>query len=279
MKGFKQFFVNPPVQGKRLTIRGIGVHEKMTPKIVDRPNGTGDFLFMLFYNNVQIGSGGKAVACKPETLMLWTPDRPHFYGNLKAPFDHTWIHCDGTFVRTQLARLRIPCNRPFSLTDVLPTERYFLMLHEEMTHRGGPDLAIIRNLFQNWFHEIARQRKQTASLEQAPPQALLAVKHQLESEYEEPVRLGDLAEKAGLSVPHFCALFKKHFGTSAIDYQIRVRMQQAVYWLKDRNLSIGEVAGRVGYDDIFYFSKLFKKHYGVSPRAMRMGWRTPRRTG
>jgi AraC family transcriptional regulator, arabinose operon regulatory protein len=272
MKGFKQFFVNPPVQGKRLTIRGIGVHEKMVPCIVDRPTGTGDFLFMLFYNDVAIGAGGKPAACKLETLMLWTPDRPQYYGNLKAPFDHTWIHCDGSFVRAQLARLRLPCNRPFLLTDIMPTERDFLMLHEELTHRAGPDLVIVENILQNWFHEIARQLKQPAAPGQTPPLALLAVKHRLESEYEKPAHLADLAEKACMSVPHFCALFKKHFGTSAIDYQIRVRMQQAVYWLKDRNLTIGEVASRVGYDDIFYFSKLFKKHYGVSPRAMRTGW-------
>ena len=72
-----------------------------------------------------------------------------------------------------------------------------------------------------------------------------------------------------MSVPHLCSEFKKHFGVPVIDYVIRRRMREAAYLLHDRNLNITGIARRVGYTDIFHFSKLFKKHFGRSPREVR----------
>ena len=58
-------------------------------------------------------------------------------------------------------------------------------------------------------------------------------------------------------MPHFCSEFKRHFGESAIQHLIRLRLQHAVYLLRDENLRIGEVAEQTGYEDLYYFSKLF----------------------
>jgi iron complex transport system substrate-binding protein len=70
-------------------------------------------------------------------------------------------------------------------------------------------------------------------------------------------------------VSHFSALFKAHFGTSPIDYLVRLRLRAAAYLLRDVNVSVSSAAASVGYDDLYYFSKLFKKKLGVSPRAYR----------
>lgn len=280
MKGFKHFFVVPPVRGRRLTVRGLGIHEPMRPSIVNRPTGTGDYLFMLFYDEVTVGAGGKPELCKPGTLMIWTPGRTQYYGNAHQPYDHTWIHCDGSFVKEQIKRLALPCNRPLEPADIAATEKLFLLLYEELLQASTPDRKIVENILENWFRETARQLRAVVTHRYAPPHELLRIKHRLESEYEKPVKLSELAAMAHMSVPSFCAKFKEFFGTSAIDYHIKIRMNQAVYWLKDLNLAVQDVASRVGYDDIFYFSKLFKKHYGMSPRTMRNGWERPRgRTG
>lgn len=56
---------------------------------------------------------------------------------------------------------------------------------------------------------------------------------------------------------------------SVIGYLIHLRLQHASYLLQDRNLRVKEIAQQVGYDDICYFSKLFKKHYEISPSMLR----------
>jgi AraC-like DNA-binding protein len=52
-------------------------------------------------------------------------------------------------------------------------------------------------------------------------------------------------------------------------YRAWVRLQRACFLLRDCNLRISEVAMRVGYEDAGYFSRHFKKRFGLSPRQVR----------
>lgn len=269
MKGFKHFFPVPPLRSAELTLRGLGVQEPMPACIIDRPAGTGDYLLMLFYDEVWVAAEGAPALQPRDTLMIWTPGTRQYYGNLEQPYKHTWVHCDGRLIRTLLRARRLPCNRPFVVSDPAIMERHLLAIHEEATRHARPDAIIVRNLLENWLRETARLLTSRSGALPGIPASFLAVRHFIESEYARAMTLPELASKAHLSVPHFCAEFKRHFGTSAIDYLIRQRMHQAAYLLKDRNLQVKEIARRVGYEDLYYFSRLFRKHYGVSPRAFR----------
>ena len=78
-----------------------------------------------------------------------------------------------------------------------------------------------------------------------------------------------MAQMACLSIPQFCRSFKKHFDIAPAEYLMRLRMDYASYLLDDVNLSIGQIGAMVGYDNVYYFSKMFKKYYGKSPSKMR----------
>jgi AraC-like DNA-binding protein len=91
---------------------------------------------------------------------------------------------------------------------------------------------------------------------------------------EKDYLLRKLAGKAGYSPEHFSRLFKQHTGTSFRESITRARINQAVYLLSSTEYSIIQIAGIVGYSDIFIFSKLFKKHTGVSPTAYRKNSRS-----
>lgn len=269
MKGFKHFFPVPPLRSADLTLRGIGVQEHMPACIIDRPAGTGDYLLMLFYDEVWVAAEGKPTPQPRNTLMIWTPGTRQYYGDREHPYNHTWIHCDGRLVTSLLGATGLPRNDPFVVPDPTVMERCLLAVHEELTRHARPDATIVRNLLENWLRDLARSVTPDKDVKDDIPAPFLALRRFIESEYAAPIRLPDLAQRVNLSVPHFCAEFKRHFGTPAIDYLIRQRMHQAAYLLKDRNLRIKEVAFRVGYVDIYYFSRLFRKHYGVSPRAFR----------
>jgi AraC-like DNA-binding protein len=268
MRGFKHFFATPPIQTPDLTIRGIGVRERMPPSIINRPHGTGDHLFMLFHDPVWIGTGAPPVQHPSSTWIVWTPGRCQYYGNRERPYVHTWIHCDGRWIAAFLRGNGLPQNVPMPLANPSVMEHALLAIHEELTTHSRPDSIIVRNLLENWLREMSR-RSGEKSDPKVPPRIFLEIRHHLETEYASPIRLPELARRAHLSVPHFCTTFKRHFGVSPIDYLIRHRMRQATHWLNDQNLNVTEVAARVGYEDLFYFSKLFKKHHGVSPLAYR----------
>jgi AraC-like DNA-binding protein len=268
MQGFKQFFAAPIPEAAAFRIRGIGVHERMRPCLVDRRAGTPDYLFMCFHDAVQVWEPAALRDVAPPSLVIWEPRHRHGYGNPGRAWDHSWIHCEGPLLPRMLRRLRLPLNRAFPLPDPLLLERTLIDLHTEVALHRRPDPEILAHTFAIFLRHLARSRR--APDAPAPvPGRLLAVKTWIDTHFDEPVTLAGLAAMAHLSVPHFCGEFKRCFGSPAIDHLIRVRMQAAVHHLGDSNRSITEVARLAGYENLFHFSRIFKQRFGVSPRAMR----------
>lgn len=87
----------------------------------------------------------------------------------------------------------------------------------------------------------------------------------LETHHAQDITLDSLAETMYISPNYLSKVFKEVTKDSPINYLIQIRLNRAALLLQNNQLTIKEVAKRVGYDDPFYFSKLFKKYYGVSP--------------
>lgn len=81
--------------------------------------------------------------------------------------------------------------------------------------------------------------------------------------------LCDLAGRYGMCPKYFSEVFKKFTGLGPIDYLIGYRMKQAYKLLLSTRASIKEISQTVGYADAYYFSRLFKKHFGFSPSRIR----------
>ena len=77
---------------------------------------------------------------------------------------------------------------------------------------------------------------------------------------------------------YLSALFRKKTGTTLIKYLTNYRMERAAKMLTKSDLPIAEIARRVGYDNISYFSLLFKARFGVSPAQFRKARRTGDKT-
>lgn len=86
---------------------------------------------------------------------------------------------------------------------------------------------------------------------------------------ERPVRLEELAAMAGVSVPHYTAVFRELTGYSPINYHARLRIQRACRMLDTTSARIGEIAGSLGFDDPYYFSRIFRRIMGCPPREYR----------
>ncbi len=87
--------------------------------------------------------------------------------------------------------------------------------------------------------------------------------------YAERITVKTLADSSNMSESNFYALFKKLVGTSPIAYLNNYRLSAAANALSQSTRSIKEIAFSVGIDDSMYFSKLFRKTYGMSPSEYR----------
>ncbi|MBP5490694.1 MAG: helix-turn-helix domain-containing protein [Lachnospiraceae bacterium] len=87
----------------------------------------------------------------------------------------------------------------------------------------------------------------------------------LKSNYSQHISLDGIAQNMYLSPVYISKIFKEKTGDSPINYLIQIRLAKAKEMLEENRGSIRTIAAQVGYDDVYHFSKLFKKYYGVSP--------------
>ncbi len=74
-----------------------------------------------------------------------------------------------------------------------------------------------------------------------------------------------LAAIMSLHPNYFIRFFKKHFGITPIQYVNKIRLEKAKYILREGNHSVTQTANIVGFNDVFYFSRVFKIYTGYSP--------------
>jgi len=84
--------------------------------------------------------------------------------------------------------------------------------------------------------------------------------------YMKNISLDKISKNIYLSPVYVSKIFKEETGDSPINYLIKIRLEKASLLLKkNKEISIKEISKLVGYEDAYYFSKLFKKYYGFSP--------------
>ena len=81
--------------------------------------------------------------------------------------------------------------------------------------------------------------------------------------------LDDVAGHVGMGTSYFSTYFKQETGQSFVEYLTALRLEKAKQLMQDPNLRLYEIAGKVGYNDVKYFSRVFKKATGVTPAEYR----------
>lgn len=76
-------------------------------------------------------------------------------------------------------------------------------------------------------------------------------------------------QERGQSYDHQARSFKKSFGISPLQYVTSLRMEYAANLLRDTSMKVSEIAERLGYDDLVYFGRCFRKIMGSSPQSWR----------
>lgn len=264
IEGIKCWFERGADTPGSFSVHGIGLREPMSPGLINRPQGTGDILFMLFHHAVQARSETGMETCAPGSLIIWDVGMSHYYGKETDDWSHSWLHCGGGLAGQLIRESGLGTNR-LIMGCVESFTASLERLHEERV-RPDFDGVILRNHFENMLRSM--KRAGGSSQTDPVPERLLRAKRRIETGHGS-LSLAELAAEACLSPSHFSAEYRRYFGISPIKDATRRRMLEAEHLLRDINLSISEIATRVGYPDIFHFSKQFKRYYGESPSQRR----------
>jgi len=175
--------------------------------------------------------------------------------------------------RKDLARL-LERSNPFRMQygflslEPLPLH-YQLMAMEQLWAQGSLLERIqVKGLFYQFVHELMKQfTNDRMNLRQ--PDVIGQVARYIEEHFRHNLSLESIAEQFNYSPRHLSTRFKGETGFSLIEYLIRFRLQHAEELLRCTDAPLRDIAEEVGYSDVYYFSRLFRKYNGQSPIRFR----------
>ena len=260
--------------GVGLHIKCLGWYPKARRHSIERSRGL-DECILIFCTK---GKGWTEIDGRRFTIaagdVIFIPaNKPHAYGaDDHAPWSIHWAHFAGTAAA--------------SYASLLPTHEYVLSI-------PSADANEIARLFRESYRLASTGlTERTVLLVSHTLRYVLgrlffqtgrslrcgsrAIAHDLTKSIEfmranvaRSLTLQELSRHTGLSPTRFSAIFREQTGSSPVDHHIRLRMQAACHYLDTTALSVKEVAAKLGYDDPYYFSRIFQKILGCSPLAYR----------
>ena len=149
-------------------------------------------------------------------------------------------------------------------------EIYLQKIYELLSLQAAPGAMAEMNR-KNKFLSILQDVLEAARNEQlhATVDTMEQIVEYIQKHYNEKINVTKIAELYAIERRRLAYLFEKHTGLSPNTYITEYRVSKSKSLLERAELSIAEIAETVGYEDCFYYSRVFKKQTGMSPSAYR----------
>ncbi|RAV02049.1 AraC family transcriptional regulator [Paenibacillus sp. YN15] len=191
----------------------------------------------------------------------------------ESPWAYRWIGYKGGHVDELLARLCISPQSPVIQNPYSPKTSSLFRRIERVLGKGEPSCDLQAS---GWLRLIlaelvgSRQRSEASAPEpeaQITRQVEQAIRW-LTLQYSQQISIEHMAQTLGYHRTHLSKMFKRHTGMSPMQFLLKIRMERARLLLGEP-LTVEQVAASVGFPDALYFSKQFKKWYGLAPTDYR----------
>jgi AraC family transcriptional regulator of arabinose operon len=270
--------LHPLVRGLYPT--DIGWYPQARYHYRNRVNGAPeDHLMMCVDGHGYISVDGRKSHLQAGELVIIPRNCKHTYWAAKdRPWSTYWMHFRG--VDSNYYVDRIPSvGEPVALDESSIDEAVRLFRDCLETLESGYTLPTLIYAAQSAKHILSVLLFRNSKL----PMKKHSVSHSLDCEaiieymhsrISEPVRLKEFASKAGLSVSYFSELFREQVHQSPLSYFTQIKIRAACRLLDLTGKPVKVVAMETGYNDPYYFSRVFKKIMGISPgkyRAIKKG--------
>ena len=234
----------------------------------NRPNGRVDF--QLFY--IARGKGlfklnGKEQVVTEGHLVLYYPgeEQLYSYSNDDLPIIY-WIHFSGYDTFSILNE-----------NNLSNGSIYYVGLHSELTLIFDKIITELNLARTNFFQICNLYVKELITLSSRYLLEASNTKYQKNDMLEQAIKyfnensnqlisVKEYADQNNISCCWFIRNFKSYTGTTPMQYITNIRMNKAKSLLSNGDLSINQVASIIGYENALYFSRIFKKYVGVSPK-------------
>lgn len=187
-----------------------------------------------------------------------------------------WVHFTGSDVKNILRDSNIPMDQRYFYTGVTAAYQHLFtcMIQELLNCRIGYEKLLemcLRQLLLLIQRNCAEQKCNISSLHQEEMEHARRYFHE---HYNEDIDIEQYAKSVHMSLCWFTRVFKAIADCAPTRYITNIRIKTAAQLLASSDDPINEIAKIVGYTDPFYFSRVFKRFMGVTPREHRKATRT-----
>ena len=192
-----------------------------------------------------------------------------YYADEKDPWEYVWVEFDGLRARECMVLAGLGEEQPVykSTSKENSVERYMMGLVESSEKSPirlvGLAMILMDEIIQTSQTKMEKGKKVIRDFYMKEALAFI------ESNFAKDISIEEIADASGLNRSYFSRLFKETFSVSPQQFLIKYRMTKAGDLLKQSQLSIGQVATSVGYDNQLHFSRAFKNVFGISPSEYR----------
>lgn len=215
---------------------------------------------------VRIGAASAPVRAGQTVLIA--PRQPHSYGAAPSnAWTIVWAHFGGEELRFWWRLLALPKEGGIVQTRCRAPEQLELgRVHEQLAAGYDEPRQIAAAAALRWS---LAQLSGTGESARGERDEIEAVATWMREHVGQRVTVATLARRAGLSSAHFSSCFRQHAGFAPIDYFLRLKIRRACGMLDVTPWTVSRIARELGYEDAFYFSRLFRSIMGSSPMAYR----------
>jgi AraC-like DNA-binding protein len=199
---------------------------------------------------------------------------PHVYGaDEKTPWTIYWIHFKGKLASFFAAGQAHPIEiMPGIHSRISDRNDLFEDIYRtlEMGY-SRENLAYACSVFHHYLATLhyIRQYRNAKIDESQNNDIVTAAIHYMKEHLEKKITLAEIAKHTGYSSSHFSMMFGQRTGYAPLTYFNQLKIQQACKFLDLTDMKINQICHKIGIDDTYYFSRLFSKIMGMSPRKYR----------
>lgn len=267
IEAFSEYVENPLV--KRMYLTDVGFFPKANHHYMDRKEGIEEYIFLycLEGEGTIWVNGKKYVLCENEAFCIPRFLKHCYYSDKENPWSILWVHFKGEDTQyfpldeRRIVRFKssYASNRMMFLFDLL-----FRVLEGNYTLGNFIYISQVLSVI---LSETYHREKKNDVVEQN--RHVTNIVKYMYQHIGENLTLERLCREFDLSKSYVNAIFLKCTQHAPMEFLINLKMREACNMLRSSEMYVYEIAQRLGYKDQYYFSRLFKKVVGMSPKEYR----------
>ncbi|HTN35682.1 MAG TPA: AraC family transcriptional regulator [Arachidicoccus sp.] len=262
---------------KRFYLTAIGFYPHAGYHHKNRPSGCKDFILIYCIS----GQGNiiledRTFQLVPNSYFIIPKDKAHHYESSEEfPWSIYWAHFNGEIAGGICNRLN--SDQKYPAVQLVAFDEGLLIVFQQicemLEHSFNVDQLEISSL--NLLHFLSRlvyhkQIHHTAYDNDSISQSIVFMKENLHLN----LALEDLASQQDLSSSHYVRIFRKKMGMPPVHYFNQLKIQKSCQYLYFTDRNIKNICVDLGFEDQYYFSRLFKRFMGISPANYRKAYKS-----